>query len=217
MTGWPRRHLAASLAALGPLPEPFAAFVDRPDALPADAPPGTWKILVEDGPLGRGALVLDTWEGDALAGSILRLAQALPAAYDLDGAGRVHLGIPGRFVRGFGFLLREGLAPLLRFELRETEPGAGVCRVSELLSRQRDLHRDRAPGAALAARKDEIASRVEVWIPAGGPPWMGAVVGDERLADVSREPWCAKRLDEGFEAWAVPGGVQRVRALPFGR
>lgn len=212
--GWPQDHLAASLAALGPLPPAFAAFVDRPEALPPEAPPGTWKILVESGSLGHGALVLDTWEGDALAGSILRLAQALPASYDLDAAGRVHLGLPGRFVRGFGFLLQDGAAPLLRFELREREPGAGVCRLSTLLGRQRDLDRDRAPGAALLDRRDEIASRVEVWIPADGPAWLGAVVGDLRIVDAPENPWTAARIDEGVEAWERPGGVQRVSALP---
>jgi hypothetical protein len=209
---WPQRHLRLSLEALGDLAPPFLAFVDRPSAMPADAPPGTWKVLVEDGPLGRGALVLDTWEGDALAGAILRLVQTLPDAYDLDAAGRVHLGVPGRFVRGFGFLLREGAPPLLRFELREREPGAGVCAVGTALGKQRDLDRDRPVGPELRARSALIASRIEVWIPPGGRPWLGAVVGDERISDDPGGAWVAERGD-GFEAWPLPTGVQRVRAL----
>jgi hypothetical protein len=212
VSSWPLKHLAASLEALAPLPEPFLGFVDRPEALPADAPPGTWKVLVEDGPLGRGAVMLDTWEGDALASSIIRLAQALPGNYDLDAAGRVHLGTSGRFVRGFGFLLREGEAPLLRFELREKEPGFGVCPVASLIARQKDLDRDRRVGAALADLGG-TATRAEVWIPAQGKAWLGAVVGDRRVIDRPGGAWIGERVEQGFEGWSGPDGVQVIRAL----
>ncbi len=211
MSSWPLRHLRASLAALQPLPEPFAAFVDRPDALPPDAPEGTAKILVEEGPLGRGAMVLDTWEGDALAGSIVRLAQALPGAWDLEAAGRVHLGLPGRFVRGFGFLLRPDHPPLLRFELREKEPGTGICRVAALLTRQKDLDRERPAGEALRAEREALATRVEVWIPQDARPWLGVVVGDRRVVDAPGGGWIATRISADPEAWALAEGTQTER------